>query len=333
MKMNWNSNNLSIIDIFNKIKKEELKTRPFYQRRLVWTMKDKESFVETILKGYPFPEVYFCQGEMDTNSLTSKEYVVDGQQRLTTIVDYIDGKLDFKSVALFNDLTELEKRDFLNYKVVIRNLGEISEKEIKEIFNRLNKTDYTLNQTELLYAQYQGEYISTAKQIAYNNIDFFDLIFGEKSISRMVDLDFVLQIMTTIEHGIYFSGNKEVETYVKLYNEKYENSQKMEYLLSKAFNIFRALELKKDSLFVKKATSFSLLVEICKIDNKYNKFDIANLREKIYNFESLLIDNKEKDIETNSYARFYNYLYQGTASKTARDFRGEMIKKYILSEE
>ena len=88
-------------------------------------------------------------------------------------------------------------------------MGDISESEIKEIFNRLNKTDYTLNQTELLYAQYQGEYISTAKRIALKNIDFFELVFGEKSISRMVDLDFILQIMTTIENGIYFSGNKE----------------------------------------------------------------------------------------------------------------------------
>ncbi len=331
MKMNWSPNNLTIIEIYNKIKKDDLATRPFYQRRLVWTLKDKESFIDTILRGYPFPEVYFCQGEIDTCSLTAKEYVVDGQQRLTTIVDYIDGKLDFKSVKLFNDLLEDEKKDFLNYKVVIRNLGDISESEIKEIFNRLNKTDYTLNQTELLYAQYQGEYISTAKRIALNNTDFFELVFGEKSISRMVDLDFVLQIMTTIENGIYFSGNKEVETYVELYNEYYERSCDVEYLLSNIFDIFKALKLKKDSLFVKKAASFSLLVELSKQNKRPDEIDINNLREKIYKFEALLIENKEKDIETNSYAKFYNYLYQGTASKSARDFRGQMLREALLS--
>ena len=331
MRMTWSPNNLTIIDIYNKVKKAELTTRPFYQRRLVWTMKDKEAFIDTILKGYPFPEVYFCQGEIDTSSLTSKEYVVDGQQRLTTIVDYIDGKLGFKSVKLFNDLLEEEKRDFLNYKVVVRNLGDISEPEIKEIFNRLNKTDYTLNQTELLYAQYQGEYITTAKRIALEYIDFFELVFGEKSISRMVDLDFILQIMTTIENGIYFSGNKEVESYVELYNEYYEKSNNMVYLLSSAFDVFKALNLKKDSLFVKKATSFSLLVEICKLNDKIKDIDIIVLRDKIYEFELLLIENKEKDIETNSYAKFYNYLYQGTASKTARDFRGIMIGTLLKS--
>ena len=45
----------------------------------------------------------------------------------------------------------------------------------------------------------------------------------------------------------------------------------------------------------------------------------------------MLIENKEKDIETNAYAKFYNYLYQGTASKGARDFRGNMIKEEIFT--
>lgn len=324
--MNWTPNNLRIIDIYNKIKKEEIKTRPYYQRRLVWTIKDKEFFIDTILKGYPFPEVYFCQGELDTEILSSIEYVVDGQQRLTTIVDYIEGKLKFSTVCLYDDLSKTEKQDFLNYQVIVRNLGNISESEIKEIFNRLNKTDYTLNSTELLYAQYQGAYITTAKNLVIENSDFFDNIFGEKSISRMIDLNFILQIMTTLEHGIYFTGDKEIEGYVNLYNEIYENSSKMEFVISKAFELFNSMNLKKDSIFFKKAASFSLLVELCKRDENYSP---DNLKTKLNNFEKLLLENKEKDIETNNYAKFYNYLYQGTASKTARDFRGMMLREVL----
>ena len=326
MKMNWGSNNLSIVEIYNKIKKGELQTRPYYQRRLVWTPKDKEFFIDTILKGYPFPEVYFCQGELDTESLLSKEYVVDGQQRLTTIADYIEGKLKFQTIKTYEDLSQEEKHDFLNYKVVIRNLVNISENEIKEIFNRLNKTDYSLNSTELLYAQYQGEYIFTAKTLALEHADFFERIFGEKSISRMTDLNFILQIMTTLEHGIYFSGDKEIEYYVDLYNDIYEKSSDMIYSISTAFEIFDSLNLKKDSLFLKKAASFSLLVELCKASKK---IDVSELSTKLNEFEKLLLENKEKDIETNNYARFYNYLYQGTASKTARDFRGLMLQAVI----
>lgn len=105
----------------------------------------------------------------------------------------------------------------------------------------------------------------------------------------MVDLDFILQIMTTIENGIYFSGNKEVETYVELYNEYYERSYDMEYSLSNVFDIFKMLNLKKDSLFVKKAASFSLLVELCKQNKRIEEISIDALRDNIYAFESLLI--------------------------------------------
>ncbi len=331
MKMNWLPNNMTILEIYNKIKNGELKTRPYYQRRLVWTLKDKEIFLDTVLKGYPFPEVYFCQGELDTFTLTAKKYVVDGQQRLTTIVDYIDGKLDIKKVPTFNNLEEAEKKDFLHYKVIVRDLEQLSEIEIKEIFNRLNRTDYTLNSIELLYAQYQGEFISTGKKIVAENEDFFDTILGEKSISRMTDLDFALQIMATLENGIYFSGSKEVETYVKLYNDNYERSNEAYNLVTNAIKIFMNLKLSNDSLFLKRAASFSFLIELCKLREELNILKIDELLAKIKDFEQCLINNKEKDLETNDYAKFYNYLYQSTASKTARDFRGNMLSKMLLS--
>lgn len=329
MKKSWSPNYMRIIDIYNKIKSKELSTRPYYQRKLVWTLKDKDTFIETILKGYPFPEVYFCHGEFDTKTLTVKQFVVDGQQRLTTIVDYIDGKIDVKLVPAFRDLSESDKKEFLNYKVIVRDLEKISEEEIKEVFNRLNKTDYTLNAIELLYAMYQGDYISIGKKIVSENDRFFDAIIGEKSISRMNDLDFILQIMTTVEHGIYFSGAKEIEEYVKMYNEEYKNGSKMYELITRNLKMFIELDLKKDSLFLKKAASFSLLVELCKLNYDKENISISELHAKVIDFEQCLILNKEKDMETNEYAKFYNYLYQATASKSARDFRGKMLANLL----
>ena len=319
---NVSPNNLRIVDIYSKYKKNEIVTRPYYQRRLVWTSADKEFFIETILKGYPFPEVYFCQGKVNTDTLTATDFVVDGQQRIMTIIAYIEGALQLKHIPFFNDLPQESKEQFLNYRVVIRNLGNLNDAEIKEIFNRLNKTDYTLNSTELLYAQYQGEFISTGKKIANEQSDFFEKIFGEKTISRMLDLNFILQIMTTLEHGIYFSSDSEIEDYIKLYNETYENKSTMYETITNGFLTFKALEFKMDSIFYKKAASFTLIVELCK---RKKILDIALLSTKLNEFEENLLKNKNKDSETNHYAQFYLYIYQGTASKKARDFRGNMI--------
>ena len=323
-----NSTNMNIIDLYNQMKNGELLTRPFYQRRLVWTNNDKEKFIETILKGYPFPEVYICQGELDTENLKTVYYVVDGQQRLTTIKHYIEGNLKLKNIPEYQALSQTEKAEFVNYTVVVRQLGKISEEDIKNIFDRLNKTDYTLNSTELMYAQYQGEFMGLARKLAEENLTFFEKAVGEKSVNRMADIGFVLQLMCTLENGIYFSGDKEVLKFVDTYNEKYENLSSMYNVVTQAFCVYNKLNLQYDSLFLKKAASFSLLTEICK-DSKV--YDFNKLKNKVNKFEKKLLQNKEKDIETNEFAKFYKYLYQGTAPKAARDYRGEMIRKYILN--
>ncbi len=144
----------------------------------------------------------------------------------------------------------------------------------------------------------------------------------------MADLSFILQLMSTLENKIYFSGDREVEKFVELYNESYSNIINMRNAITKAFELFLSLSLPLDSLFYKKSACFSLLTELCKINSS---IDDDLLKERLSSFENQLLENKEKDIETNEFAKFYNYLYQGTASKTARDYRGKLIEKYILN--
>ena len=96
-------------------------------------------------------------------TIQNQEVVVDGQQRLSTIVQYIDedekSKEFGKTVKKYNDLTEPEKRDFLNYDVVFRSLGDVDSETIIEIFSRINLTQYSLHQVEIEHAVYDGEFI------------------------------------------------------------------------------------------------------------------------------------------------------------------------------
>jgi uncharacterized protein with ParB-like and HNH nuclease domain len=125
MKLNSSipSNSVKLIDLYNKIVSGSLITGPEFQRKnLVWKKQHKFSFIETILLNFPFPEVYIASAELDLAELKAREIVVDGQQRLTTIVDYIQGRNDFinqKSIKSFDELGEQEKRDFLNYLITV----------------------------------------------------------------------------------------------------------------------------------------------------------------------------------------------------------------------
>ena len=142
--LNGMSTNERIVNLYNKIKDEEYILKPDFQRRLVWNADHKEKFIETILLGYPFPEIYIADGEMNLEEMKKETLIVDGQQRLDTIYHYIEGdiELKYKIVKRYKDLTVDEKTDFLNYNVIVRDLKNVTGEEIKEIFRRINSISY-----------------------------------------------------------------------------------------------------------------------------------------------------------------------------------------------
>ena len=138
----------SISSLINDIRQERLILQPEFQRKLVWNDNHKESFIDTILKGYPFPEIYIAQSGVDFDTLQTQQVVVDGQQRLSTIMKYISGDLTYKTIPKFQDLQEQDKIDFLGYGVSVINLGNATSETIKEVFRRINQTQYSLNPIE-----------------------------------------------------------------------------------------------------------------------------------------------------------------------------------------
>jgi uncharacterized protein with ParB-like and HNH nuclease domain len=81
---------------------------PEFQRRLVWSMINKNNFVDTILRGYPFPEIYVADGEVDLDTGQGTQLLVDGQQRITTMVEYFANSptLKLKEIAAYHDLSD-----------------------------------------------------------------------------------------------------------------------------------------------------------------------------------------------------------------------------------
>lgn len=323
--------NKKISELYKRIKEESLIPQPDFQRKFVWNRKHKEKFIETILKGYPFPEIYIAQSGIDVEKIETQEVVVDGQQRLSTIVQYIDEPDDStefgRLVKKYTDLSEDEQKKILNYNVVVRDLGDIDSKSIIEIFRRINLTQYSLKQVEIHNAVYDGELISTAKEIV-NEIeqDIFPE-FSEVELSRMYDLHFVLLLLSTVENGGFFAGNKEIETYLIQYNDEYENSLEIKKSFLQTFDFIRKLDFPNESIWNRKSNYFTLFIELYYSENK--KVNI--IKEKLKNFEREVIQNKTEDKEKNEYAKYYSYMYAGTNSRQARITRSNLFKKYVLN--
>ena len=326
--------NKKIIDLYNMMKNVELIMNPEFQRNLVWNNKHKENFLDTILKGLPFPEVYFADGEIDLEKTMSTTLVVDGQQRLSTIYKYItdDVDLKLKSITKFSDLSREEKTSFLDYSVVVRDLGRIEKHEIREIFKRINSVQYALNAMEINNSLYEGEYISTAKEISEKNILSKLEIFSENQYARMEDLEFILLIMTTVEVGGYFSQDREIESHIIRYDNEYPNKESVKNDIISAIELIISLELDPDSIWLRKSSLFTLLVELIKFKRIDGNFpDKFKLHTSLTELGMQIIESKKQNLDNNSLARFYNYMYQGTAYRKARVVRGEILEQFFIS--
>ena len=322
-----------ISEIYQRIKAKTLIPQPEFQRKFVWNRAHKEKFIDTILNGYPFPEIYIAQEGVDLVTIQNQEVVVDGQQRLRTVVQYIDEPEDSKEfgkdVKKYKDLTENEKRDFLNYEVVFRALGDVKPKTTIEIFRRINLTQYSLRQVEIENAIYDGEFITTAKEILAS-INLSGLpAFSDSEISRMADLYFILLLMSTIENEGYFNRDSQIEHYIINNNDSYENSDTVKSRLISTINKITSLQLEPDTIWYRKSNLFTLIIELYKLESE---IDVNRYKEKLIQFENNILANKNADKDENDFSKYYSYMYAGTNSRQARVIRGELFNKYVISE-
>jgi hypothetical protein len=317
--------NPTIANIYQAIESKSLVLKPDFQRKFVWTHEHQEDFIDTILKGFPFPEIYVCEAEIDVSKLTTSQNVIDGQQRLTTIKRYIEGVQErpLQKVPAFADLGSAAK-DFLSYQVVVRDIGNVPDEVVREVFRRINLTKFKLDDVEIHNAIYDGSFIQAAKEV----LDATSLkqygVFHDSEFTRMADLHFVLLVMATLEAGGYFPEDKEVEATISAFNDTYERSEPMKALLLSVFDVVTKLDLPADSIWFRKSNFFTLVVETAKhIDNIP-----LDMRSRLIVLDENIIANKRNS--ANEYGKYYQYMYQGTNQRKARVIRSDLFSKEIF---
>lgn len=145
-----------IVDLVAAMKTSRLNLSPYFQRNLVWREAHKRDFIDTIRKGYPFPQIFLARGPIDLETMEASQAVVDGQQRLNTIREFIEGKLKIEGKT-FKELSPKEKEDFLKYEVAVIDFDlDAGDPRLKDVFHRLNRTYYSLSAIEKLASEYSA---------------------------------------------------------------------------------------------------------------------------------------------------------------------------------
>lgn len=318
--------NPTVADVYQLIDEGKLTLRPDFQRKFVWTHEHQEAFIDTILNGLPFPEIYVCEGDVDVQKLRTTRLVIDGQQRLTTIRNYIEGKHEHPPTKIppYQSLSTTQKENFINYQIVMRDLGKVDEETTREIFRRINLTKFKLDDVEIHNAVYDGHFIQAAKTVLQNvELEQYG-VFRESEFTRMADLHFILLVMATIENGGYFAQDREVEPKVSSLNEDYPNKDHMIALILKTFAIIKDLDLPFDSMWFRKSNFFTLVVEIATHINSLP----ADFKGRLLNLENEVMRNKNNT--SSEFYRYYSYMYQATHGRAARVIRAEFFNRYCL---
>src|SRR5262245_1628563 len=139
MAINVNFSGQTISWFNDRAKEKALVFKPPFQRNPVWGAKHKAYLVDTVLRKLPIPELYI-QKETDEEGHTIYA-VIDGQQRLRTLLEFTQGKVELMELYspgreghTWEDIGKPEKIEYWNYRLVVREVTDSSEEELRDLF-------------------------------------------------------------------------------------------------------------------------------------------------------------------------------------------------------
>jgi len=335
------------IGFFNEQRQRgNVKLSPKYQRRLVWPLSHKIYLIDTILRGLPIPK-FFVQVIIDTKKGKSIYNVVDGQQRLNAIFEFIDGKFSLSKKhhpfpdrldeelddCTFQDLPKDSQEKFWSYTLTVEQLIDASDEEIRDMFVRLNKNNVRLNPQELRNALYEGDFKKLAYELADEWAEDFFLknkILSLPSIRRMSDAEFVSELLVAMMYGIQDKKKKLDKYYAD--NEEMDEGEKRR--LKRNFN--KVIEITENILgdkikttrFRNKSDFYSLFYVIYELLKGGYKFD-PNLFEEI---KKILINVHEKarlESKNPLMVKYYEVTVNSPDAESSRKFRDKVLKELI----
>ncbi len=203
--MNWQSYSHPISDIRDWEKNNRLELRPDFQRNEVWSKAAQIMLIDTILKDIPIPKIYIKSVIREQQTY---RIVVDGQQRLTSVLKFVNNELPLNSPysgeyqdLYFKDLPENIQNNILRYKIDINEIFNPTDDEIRDLYSRVNKYTVQLNKQELRRADFPGDFIKLSEELS--ELDFFEdgKIFSTKQRRRMLDVEYIEELLTIVILG------------------------------------------------------------------------------------------------------------------------------------
>lgn len=169
--------------------RKELIIDPTFQRKDVWNSKQRSELIESILMGIPIPVMYFFE------TTDGRKQVVDGRQRITTIINYLNDRFSLKELKIlsglngskFSDLDTKLQGIIEDYQFSVNIIQPPTPERVKyDIFDRVNRGGTRLNNQEMRNALYNGKATEILKELSQSE-EFLNATERKVNKARMKD--------------------------------------------------------------------------------------------------------------------------------------------------
>jgi len=207
-----------------------LKLQPFYQRRQRWDDKRKSKLIESFIMNIPIPPCFLYESDF------ARYEVMDGQQRISAIVDFYENRFKLKGLEQWPELngliydrlpSEIRRgldRRSISYIVLLKESATTKDEELllrQQVFERLNTGGVELENQEVRHCIYHNAFDDLLVNLSRHPAmrDAWDLIryspeeehnpspklLSNPHYGKMRDVEFVLRFFA-LRHSHHYRG-------------------------------------------------------------------------------------------------------------------------------
>jgi hypothetical protein len=339
----YDSRTYSINDFVEWDERKQLQISPKFQRRSVWSPQAKSYLMDTVIRGKPLPKFFMRQITNPETKTTLRE-VVDGQQRMRAILNYLSDGFKISSVHndqyggyFYSELPIEVKGDILKYEVAVDLLLDLEDKDILDIFARLNTYSVSLNKQELFNAKYFGYFKQLVYKLGFEFSKFWsdNELFSNTKIMRMAEAELVSDLLATMIDGIH--SKKGIEKYYVNYDEVFEDREIYESRFKETIDLIGDIfgGTLRETNYSRVPVFYGLFVSLYHMNYGVTGLDSERTEIKQNNYAKVrsMLSTIDNILNTEpvpaKFQNFYNSVTKATTDVPSRKARCEFISYNI----
>jgi hypothetical protein len=264
--------NMTIADYCQAMQRREITVNQEYQRSdKVWPAAARSYLVETVLLDFPVPKLSLHQ-KTDVKAKKVVKEIVDGQQRSRALLDFYEDKFPLaKSIETpewiglsFSSLNDDLQEKFIDYSLSIDLFTGASDRQVREVFRRMNSYTIPLNDEEQRHAKWQGHFKWFLHKLGqrYDQSLLNMGLFTEKALVRMQDTKLLTEVTRALEFGIETTKRKQLDDMYRLHDDDLPERDEWEFRLTAALDQLVGWTELHRSLLMKPHIVYALLLAL-----------------------------------------------------------------------